>query len=239
MKYLEPSVVIVDDKKEEVTDIIKYYQKSGIGCKFFNANLYDGDDHPEQNMSDVTLLYLDLYYKEGIEDLDFELPASWVRDIIPPKSFYVLILWTKDPSQAEGVLKELEKHKTKPYLVFTENKGDYINKITGKYDYRRLIDSIEKKISAVPAFEEIQIWKNNIKKTSNIVLGGLICEDANEFTNKMKRIMVSHGGEIIKSSPPLCKRSILFEALNENVVGYDIHIDMDRSDVILIFQIQR
>ncbi|WP_195533779.1 hypothetical protein [Bacteroides finegoldii] len=221
MKYLEPSVVIVDDKKEEVTDIIKYYQKSGIGCKFFNANLYDGDDHPEQNMSDVTLLYLDLYYKEGIEDLDFELPASWVRDIIPPKSFYVLILWTKDPSQAEGVLKELEKHKTKPYLVFTENKGDYINKITGKYDYRRLIDSIEKKISAVPAFEEIQIWKNNIKKTSNIVLGGLICEDANEFTNKMKRIMVSHGGEIIKSSPPLCKRSILFEALN-NVLASNI-----------------
>ncbi|GGK07449.1 hypothetical protein [Parabacteroides faecis] len=242
MKYFEPNVVIVDDKEDEVSGLIEYYQKSGAGCKFFNANLYDGDDRPEKKMSDVILLYLDLYYKEGI-DLDYELPADWVRDIIPPKSFYILILWTKDPSQASGVLRELEKYNTKPYQVFIENKGNYINKSTGKYDYSKLIDSIENKLSDIPAFDEIQIWKNNIKKTSNIVLGGLVSEDVNESTNKIRKIIVSHGGEVVKNSESLLKRSVLFEALNNVLVSsipqYDSENNISKEDEANLYDLSK
>lgn len=232
MKYFEPSVVIVDDKEKEVSGLIKYYQESGAGCKFFNADMFDGDERPEKQMSDVTLLYLDLYY-EGIPNFDPELPAGWVRNIIPQKSFYILILWTRDPSQANLILSKLEEYNTKPYLVFTENKGDYINR-SGEYDYDKLTNSIEDKLSNVPAIEEMLIWKSNLKKTSNIVLGGLICKNTDEFTNKMKKIMVGHGGEIIKDSAPLRKRTVLFEALTNvlvsNIPQYDSEYEISEEN---------
>ena len=61
MKYFEPSVVIVDDKKEEIEGLIDHYHTQGIGCKYFNADLNDGDSYPDKPMSDVMLLFLDLY----------------------------------------------------------------------------------------------------------------------------------------------------------------------------------
>jgi len=222
MKYLEPSVVIIDDKKEEVSDLIKHYHQSGIGCKFFNADLNDGDDYPQKKMSDVILLYLDLFYGDRMEDLDVELPVGWVRDIIPPKSFYILVIWTRDTSQADKVINKLEEHNIKPYEVLIENKGKYVDSSSGMYNFNGLLNSIDEKLSEMPALEEIQIWKNNLKRTSNVILGGLLGNNREEFTNKLKAIIREHGGEIILTNSgekAMRERDTLFEALNNVLIS--------------------
>lgn len=85
-----------------------------------------------------------------------------------------------------------------------------------------------KKISAI---EEILIWKNALKQAANIVLGGLISERTQEFTDKLKKVIESHGGKSISNaSEPMLKRSTLFEALNNvllsNIPQFDANFEI-------------
>lgn len=222
MKYFEPSVVIVDDKKEEIEGLIDHYHTQGIGCKYFNADLHDGDSYPDKPMSDVMLLFLDLYYSDApLENgYDPELSASWVRSIIHPGAFYILILWTKDPAQAKLVTDKLDELNRHPFQTFIEGKNTYAIDSPEKYNYEELFKSIDAKIAETPEIEEILIWKNTIKKASNVVLGGLISTDTEEFSNKLKKITVCHGGKIISGTDDFSKkRASLFAALNNVLVS--------------------
>lgn len=127
MKYLEPNVVIVDDKIDEIEGLVNYYHTQGIGCKYFNADINDGDAYPDKPMSDVMLLFLDLYYSAGPLDNGFdpELSTSWVRSIIHPGAFYILILWTKDSAQAKLVTNKLDELNLHPFQTFIEGKNAY------------------------------------------------------------------------------------------------------------------
>ncbi|CCZ80415.1 hypothetical protein [Odoribacter laneus] len=231
MEYFEPNVVIVDDKKNEVQGLIDYYQQKSVGCKYFNADLYNGDLRPDKTMSDVMLLYLDLFYSG--REFDPELCTSWVRTIIPPGSFYILVLWTKDISLKTPVIEKLREFNLNPYILITESKEKYI--IPQKYDYSSLIKSINEQLEEVSPLEEILIWKNVLKKTANIVLGTLIADNSEEFTAKLKKIIIGQGGKNIKDSDdPVRKRSVLFEALNSvlasNIPQHDSEYDISEKN---------
>ncbi|MBS6563484.1 MULTISPECIES: hypothetical protein [Bacteroides] len=228
MNYFEPNVVIVDDKLDEIQGIITYYQKNGIGCKYYNADLSDGDDYPENEMSDVTFLFLDLFYSDHF---DVELSTSWVRSIIQPGAFYVLILWTKDISKKSVIEERLKEMNLMPYSLIIKNKGDYAINSSMKYDYTNLLVSIDQELKKISAIEEILIWKNALKQAANIVLGGLISERTQEFTDKLKKVIESHGGKSISNaSEPMLKRSTLFEALNNvllsNIPQFDANFEI-------------
>ena len=217
MNYFEPNVVIVDDKRDEIQGIITYYQENGIGCKYYNADLSDGDDYPENKMSDVVFLFLDLFYSEHF---DAELSISWVRSIIHPGAFYILILWTKDVSKKSIIEEQLEKMNLIPYCFIIQNKGDFVVSGSAKYDYTNLLMSIDKELKKISAIEEIFIWKNALKQAANIVLGGLMSKHTQEFTDKLKKIIEGHGGKnILTASEPMLKRATLFEALNNVLIS--------------------
>lgn len=213
MYFLEPTIVVVDDKRAEVEGIVRYYNEQGLGCKYFNSDLIEGDNYPLKNYADVNLLFLDLIYSDQ-QPFDAELCSSWVRSLIPEKSYYILILWTKDPSKAEEVLEQLKQHHRTPYLYLIESKTDYQNK--EEYQYQKLLESINQKLDSTPALEEIQIWKKSVKLSANEVLGNLTKNsDPEIFNNKLKKIIISHGGTSIKSSEDnKRKRLILFDALD-------------------------
>ena len=224
MKHFEPNIVVVDDKIDEVQGIIDYYWKRGAGCKYFNPDIVDGDTRPSKYMSDVTLLFLDLFYSDGpLESgFDAEICAAWVRAIVPPNVFYILVVWTKDESKADAVLSILNHHDRKPYLYIQESKTDYLKSSSEKYDYSSLLSSVNRKIESISAFEEIQNWKNTLKKTSNVVLGGLLSGDTEVFTNKLKTIIKEHGGEIVllnTAEKAIREREILFDALNHVLIS--------------------
>lgn len=218
MNFLEPNIVVVDDKRNEVEGIISYYNDQGFGCKYFNSDLIEGDIYPNNNYTDVNLFFLDLIYSEQ-QAFDPELCASWVRSIIPEKSYYILILWTKDPSKAEEVLKLLKHHNRTPYLYLVESKTKY--PANGNYSYDKLLRTINSKLDLVPALEEIQIWKKSVKRSSNEVLGNLTKDsDPILFNSKLKKIIISHGGTFIKSSSnDMRKRTILFDALDNILIS--------------------
>lgn len=172
MKYLEPNVVVIDDKYSEVMGIIRYYNDKGIGCKYFNADLFEMDAElpPEKPYSDVNLIFLDLFYSE--QPFDPEMPAGWVRRLVHPKTFYVLVLWTKDQSMGKEVLEILRSKDVMPYIHITKSKKDFVSG-PNEYNFAKLFESIDEEINKIPVLDEILIWKNSLKRTSNVVLGDL------------------------------------------------------------------
>ncbi|WP_281336947.1 hypothetical protein [Flavobacterium eburneipallidum] len=219
MKFLEPNIVVVDDKIDEIQGIIKHFNDLGLGCKYFNSDLIEGDNHPEKEYSDVNLFFLDLFYSDN--PFDAELCANWVQAVIPEKSFYILILWTKDVAKATEVLEQLKKVNRNPFICLIESKIDYTIQSDEKYDFTKLFENINSELDKVSGLSEIQLWKKNIKFSYNKIIGNLTkTTDSKAFNNKLKKIIISHGGTAIKSEvDSKRKRSILFDALDSVLVS--------------------
>ena len=216
MKYLEPNIIIVDDIKTEIQGIIEYYTSIGIGCKVFNPDYSEGDSMPEIPYSDVSVIFLDLYYSDKF---DSEQCCNWVRSIIREKSFYILILWTKDASKSNEVLELLQKHNRTPFISIVKSKTEFQTQGAEKYNFTKLFEIINQELENSPALEEVQIWKKSVKYASNEILGNLT-KNPDKVIDKLKKIIISHGGKsIIVSDDSERKRSILFDALDTVLIS--------------------
>jgi len=209
INYFEPSVIIVDDVKDEINGIIDIYSSRNVGCKLFNPDLIDGDSMPDTPYVDVNLIFLDLFYSGKF---DAEQSCNWVRTIIPEKSFYLIVFWTKDSSKANEVLDLLINNNRTPFNFFIESKSDYLTS-DGVYNFLSLVTKIESNFTETPAIEEIMLWKKSIKFSINEVLGHLV-KEPNNITEKLKKIILSHGGKSIVELNERQKRNILFDALD-------------------------
>jgi hypothetical protein len=219
MLSFEPNVVVIDDKIDEIDGIIKWYNRQGIGCKYFNSDLVDGDEMPTFSYSDVSLVFLDLFFSS--DSVDHELCANWIQSIIPEKAFYVLIIWTKDPDEVDLVLEELKKLNRLPFAVLKKNKSIYPSHAKYKYDFNKLFQEIDKELKTIPSLAEIGIWKKTTKRATNVVIGGISKRtDPELFNSKLQKIIVGHGGtSIIKSNDDGYKRKILFDALDQVLIS--------------------
>jgi len=216
INYLEPNIVIVDDVRDEIQGIFDYFSQKGIGCKVFNPDLAEGDEYPTTPFSDVSLIFLDLHYSETF---DAELCAGWIRHILKPKSFYILIMWTKDQSKADQVSVELTKHNLIPFLTVIKSKTDFPNQGETKYNFEKLIEDLTKQLEETSALEEIQIWKKSVKQSTNHIIGNLT-KQPNSIVDKLKKVIIAHGGTSLKESTDNNhKRNTLFEALDTVLIS--------------------
>ncbi|MFZ6664857.1 hypothetical protein [Peijinzhouia sedimentorum] len=216
INYLEPNVVIVDDVREEIQGIYEFFSQKGIGCKVFNPDLVDGDSYPLSPYSDVSLIFLDLHYSNVF---DSELCAGWVRQIVKQKSFFILIMWTKDQSKAIQVSELLTTHNCTPFLTIVKSKIDFQVPNENKYNFDILIEDLNRQLEATPALEEILIWKKSVKQSSNEIIGNLT-KNPNSLVDKLKKVIISHGGTSLKESNDYkYKRSILFDALDTVLIS--------------------
>ncbi|MCP4054312.1 hypothetical protein [Mesoflavibacter profundi] len=219
MLSFEPNIVIVDDKKEEVQGILNWYNNKGVGCKFINSDIYEGDSFQEIPYSDVNLIFLDLYY--STDNFDPELCSNWVQSVIPEKSFYILVIWSKDPAKADQVIEELKKLNRLPFCCLIKNKIDFQVESEEKYDYSKLFEEINSEIDNIPSLEEIGVWKKSVKNACNSIIGNL--SKGNNpaiFKTKLQKIIVGHGGtSILKEVNNHRKRQVLFDALDRVLIS--------------------
>ncbi len=214
MLSFEPNVIIIDDKINEVKGIIDRYQELGIGCKYYNPNLIDGDALPIHKFSDVGLIFLDIYFTSNFHDYDPEFCFNWIQSIVPEKSFYILIIWTTDTDKGEQVLSLLNQRNLSPFCTIIQGKAKY--KTEFGPDFNQLIIDINDELQKSPGLTEMGVWKNNIKNASNKVIGGLTKDSNPEiFNKKLQKIILCHGGASIINENINRKREVLFEALNQ------------------------
>ncbi len=241
MLSFEPNIIVVDDKKDEIIGIITHYQKQGIGCKFYNADYAEGDEMPDKPFSDVSLIFLDLFYNE---DFDAEQCSNWIQSLIYEKSFYVLVIWSKDPARTDELLKELKNINRIPFHILPKNKVDYPAKDKLKFNFSKLFDEINNELEKTPSLKEIGIWKKSIKSSSNIVSGSLVNNtDPQSFKLKLQKIILAHGGtSIISSKDNMRKRNILFEAFDQILIANTNNLspidEIDKVNIEDLYNIQ-
>lgn len=218
MLSFEPSIVFIDDKIEQVDGIIELYRKEGIGVKYYNADLVEGDSKPETPFSNVNLVFLDLYYQEDFE-IDFCL--GWLDSILPDNSFYVLVIWSKDTHHSEEIIEGLAGINKKPFITFCETKNDDYKNADTSFKWDELKEKIDTELAALPQLEELAIWKKGILISSNSIIGHLAKDvDADALRKKMQKIVLGHGGtSFIGENRINEKREILFDALDNILVS--------------------
>ncbi|MGH1386445.1 hypothetical protein [Kordia sp.] len=214
MLSFEPRIAVIDDKIDEVEGIIQKYQKEGVGIKYFNAHLANGDDKPNIHFSDLNLIYLDVHYTENIRDYDPELCAAWIYSLVPEYSFYILILWSKETDSKDEILEELKKINRSPFACIVKQKNDF--KTKDSWDFEKLELSIKGELEKYPEIDELATWKKSIIHSSNTIIGHLVKGiDADALKKKLQKIIIGHGGTyLLGQGNENEKRKVLFDALD-------------------------
>lgn len=218
MKF-QTNVIVIDDKHSEVEGIIEGYRNDGAGCLFYNAHLVDGDEHPDKPYSDVRIVFLDVYYTDNTTDYDPELCSGWIDSIVNKKSFYVLVIWSKDTDHTTEIMEELAKIEKTPFIVIERNKSKYI--VEGVFDFEKLVNDINSQIGDVKVIEELEHWKESIILSSNIVLGHLSNNlDQSRLIKRLQKIIIGHGGKSISQSDDNhLKRESLYDAMDKVLIS--------------------
>lgn len=213
MISFEPNIVFIDDKEDQVSGIIQLYRNEGAGVKFFNADLFDGDSKPSNQLTNVNLIYLDLYYKNEFE---IDLCLGWIDSIIPKNSFYILVIWSKDTHHSDEIVEALTAIKRRPFTTFTETKNEEYKNKDNSFKWNSLKDKINTELAKIAEIEELAIWKKSILNSSNIVIGHLSKNiEPNALRKKLQKIIIGHGGTyLLGADKEERKREVLFDALD-------------------------
>ncbi len=218
MLSFEPNIVFIDDKIKEVEGIIDLYRREGIGVKFYNADFSEGDTQPQTPFSNINLIYLDLYYKE---DFDPEICLGWIDSIIPKNSFYVLVIWSKDPHHKDEIIEGLSKINQLPFITFCETKNDNYKNPDRTFKWTELKTKIDSEINHISELKELAVWKKSVQNASNIIIGTLSKNITQEqLKTKLQKIIVGHGGSSLSvQGNNSFKRETLFDALDSVLIS--------------------
>jgi len=218
MLSFEPSIVFIDDKEDEVEGIIQLYRNEGIGVKFYNADLVEGDSTPTNHFSNVNLVFLDLYYQD---DFDIDMCLGWIDSIIEENSFYVLVIWSKDTHHSKDIVERLSHINKKPFAWYSETKDDTYKNPDSSFKWEELKQKISSELEKIPELKELSTWKKSVLNSSNIIIGHLSKGSTpEELRKKLQKIIIGHGGTyLLGNDREIEKRKVLFDALDNILIS--------------------
>lgn len=116
-----PQVAFVDDIKGHIQPLENAVNELHTGSIYFDASP-DKSDYPAAPLETVEILFLDLLYQK---DFDAEVSAQWVQRIIPERSKYTLVIWSRDTDDVDELLAVLDDINLTPAVHHTWQKTDY------------------------------------------------------------------------------------------------------------------
>jgi hypothetical protein len=116
-----PQVAFVDDMKDQIQPLENAFQELHTGSIYFDATPAN-TKFPAVPLETVEILFLDLFYQNNF---DPEISALWVKKIIPERSKYTLVVWSKDTHEVQSLLEILDEINLTPALYFVWQKTDH------------------------------------------------------------------------------------------------------------------
>lgn len=116
-----PQVAFVDDIKAQIQPLEDAVNELHTGSIYFDASP-EKSNFPTSPLESVEILFLDLLY---YNHFDVELSAQWVTKIIPEKSKYTLVIWSKDTDDVGQLLSLLDEINMTPTAHYTWQKTDF------------------------------------------------------------------------------------------------------------------
>lgn len=175
------SIVIVDDKYDEVEGLIRVFSSKGIPVTYFN-----GEPDKLITLNGVRIVILDLDLKLGVQDNEESQIISSVffnlKKIVPKNNGgYILVVWSsRDSELGEKVESKIKKMKEEKASILNEypleivriSKNDVATLNNGKYDFslEKIEAKINRLISDSSILNLITYWENKVIEASKNVV---------------------------------------------------------------------
>lgn len=118
-------VIIVDDKYDEVKDLVQVLAKQGVSTLYYSG---DNTQYPIHPLSGVRLLFLDLVLKgmSGTQpkDVASKVVNTYRSLIADTNGPLIIVLWTKNIDYCKHVKENLRRIVKNPYFVLAIDKMD-------------------------------------------------------------------------------------------------------------------
>lgn len=158
LKYIN-GVLFIDDNREDVEQLYKYFEKFNVPCMYINPIDYNGE--VSNSIGFARFVFLDLEYLPG--NLNLTDVVSLLRDLAEKgMKNVVLIMWTLHDDYIEE-LKELldqKMKKDKPILIFNANKNKFIGLSQDEYN-TKLNELFHDSIEANPLIFKLLEWEKS------------------------------------------------------------------------------
>ncbi len=155
LKYIN-GVLFIDDNREDVGQLYKYFEKFNVPCMYINPIDYNGE--VSNSIGFARFVFLDLEYLPG--NLSLTNVVSLLRDLSEKgMKNVVLIMWTLHDDYIEELKELLDKKmkKAKPVLIFNANKNEFIGLSQDEYN-SKLNELFHSSIKANPLIFKLLEW---------------------------------------------------------------------------------
>lgn len=158
LKYIN-GVLFIDDNREDVEQLYKYFEKFNVPCMYINPIDYNGE--VSNSIGFARFVFLDLEYLPG--NLNLTDVVSLLRDLAEKgMKNVVLIMWTLHDDYIEELKELLDKKmkKDKPILIFNANKNEFIGLSQDEYN-TKLNELFHGSIEANPLIFKLLEWEKS------------------------------------------------------------------------------
>ena len=240
-----PSIVLIDDKKNELDALQDSFTLSGYPCfpiQYINDNPdnHTGIDHVNLEMIKPRVIITDLNLQEQQISNSTQLVAP-IAEILKKLSLqgpYLLYFWSKNEGHVENVLKILfERHSDIPYPIHFGiiSKSEFLD------NSETLKTKVEGLLTENPIFNALFSWENRISSAAQATTNSLFNlakssnpEDISDFqektTNKLQKMIAVIGNETLgtqnaKDEPEVAIEQGLAPVLHDRIQSNYEHID--------------
>ena len=200
--FTPPRFVVVDDRPEHLTAILRVLQELGAPCRGVVYSPEQGLNR--ENFEGVRAIFMDLYLTVPVQTSDnrhrFALIASLLEDNVSPAGGpFVLVVWTQHDTEVEKLRDYLdepgtidsEKPHARPLTIVGLPKGRYINEKGGellKDKADALRQAVEAAVGEQPQLAALLSWEADVQAAGGETLATLM-----ELVADEKRYSASFG----------------------------------------------
>ncbi len=172
-----PRILAIDDHEKHLDGLANCLNQNGVACLRIP---YKGDMTGIKPCPDVRIIFADLQLVPGPRSdhlVDFAGIGGLLRTAIKPAGPYFIVLWTRYPEQASGLLEflneRLGKGVTKPYDVRPLDKSDHMDP-DGNISGDSLMEKIVDITRGLPQVGALFDWEGRVLRAAGRTLSSIL-----------------------------------------------------------------
>jgi len=205
-------VVIIDDKYEEVKDLLKVLSKNKVSVMYFTGA---EDELPEEPFSDIRIIFLDIELGTGGQDDKTKISTAVgvINRIIGTyNTSYLIILWTKHEELINGIKDAI---KSNPPIIMLDLEKNECKNDEGNFDINKIENKLKEKLRETGIFQLFIIWENLVHKSTGIIVNvfSSFYPRNNDWNNKMsvifRKLAEAYSGKQLRDGDEIVKDALL------------------------------
>lgn len=226
--FIPSKVIVIDDKENEVTGLLRALSKRDIPFLYFKGRM---EELPLTPITGVRIIFLDMKL-EGMERQEPKTVASTLMNILKKtisidNGPFLIFAWTREPILLRAFSEQLEERGSDvPYPIYMVNmeKSDCME--DEEIDYEKVSNKLDEKLNELLIFNFFTSWEKIVGNSRSEVIGlissmidtGEVVAWRTEVNKILYKFAEAQSGENIKKdslSPTHSAMYVLNSILND------------------------